>query len=45
MVLARVIYNVDLSLAPGSRDWVKSRKNLFVFWARGPLSVYIKLAC
>ncbi|KAI8263511.1 Cytochrome P450 monooxygenase 1 [Colletotrichum sp. SAR 10_77] len=41
MVLARVIFDFDMALAPGNGDWIK-RQRAYGLWDRVPLNVYLK---
>ncbi|KAI8240870.1 Cytochrome P450 monooxygenase 1 [Colletotrichum sp. SAR 10_96] len=40
MVLARVIFDFDMALAPGNGDWIK-RQRAYGLWDRVPLNVYL----
>ncbi|KAG8167371.1 hypothetical protein KVR01_003060 [Diaporthe batatas] len=41
LILARIIFNFDISLAPESRTWTSGQK-LFFFWKKPPLWTYYK---
>ncbi|GKT87518.1 trichothecene C-15 hydroxylase [Colletotrichum tofieldiae] len=41
LILARIIWNFDLELAPESQSWASSQK-IFFFWDKPPLWVYFK---
>ncbi|KAH8894503.1 isotrichodermin C-15 hydroxylase [Thozetella sp. PMI_491] len=41
LILARMIYTFDMSLAPGSEDWIK-RQVAFSIWIKIPLPVYLR---
>ncbi|KAF4916373.1 Cytochrome P450 monooxygenase 1 [Colletotrichum viniferum] len=41
MVLARVIFDFDMALAPGNGDWIKQQR-AYGLWDRVPLNVYLK---
>ncbi|RSL96790.1 hypothetical protein CEP52_011285 [Fusarium oligoseptatum] len=38
VILARIIWNFDLSLAEQSQDWLE-RQKVYIFWDKGPLIV------
>lgn len=38
VILARIIWNFDLSLAEESQDWLQ-RQKVYIFWDKGPLIV------
>lgn len=39
-ILARVIWNFDMSIAEDSRNWME-RQKIYNFWDKGPLNVYL----
>jgi hypothetical protein len=41
LILARIIFNFDISLAPESRNWTVGQK-VFFFWKKPPLWTYYK---
>lgn len=41
LILARIIFNFDISLAPESRNWTLGQK-VFFFWNKPPLWTYYK---
>ncbi|KAJ5216801.1 cytochrome P450 monooxygenase [Penicillium chermesinum] len=40
MILARIVFNFDLSLAKDSEGWME-RQKIFLFWQKGPLNVHL----
>lgn len=40
MILARVIFNFDMSIAEDSKGWME-RQKIFLFWQKGPLNVHL----
>lgn len=38
VILARIIWNFDMSLAEQSQDWLE-RQKVYIFWDKGPLIV------
>lgn len=40
LILARVIWNFDLSLCDDSRDWIGQQK-VFILWQKNPLNVLL----
>lgn len=38
VILARIIWNFDLSLAEESQDWL-DRQKVYILWDKGPLIV------
>lgn len=41
LILAKLVYNFDMSLAEDSREWLKDQK-AFVVWDKPPLNVVLK---
>lgn len=41
LILARIIWNFDLELAPDSKDWAKGQ-SVFFFWNKPELNVSLK---
>lgn len=41
LILARIIFNFDLELAPDSQGWADDQE-LFSFWNKPALNVYFK---
>jgi hypothetical protein len=39
IILARLVYDFDMKLAPGSQKWVE-RQKAYTLWDRLPLNVY-----
>lgn len=39
-ILARIVWNFDLKLAPDSQDWME-RQKVYLLWEKGPLNVYL----
>lgn len=39
-IMARLVFNFDLKLAPESSDWMSHQK-VFNLWAKPPLGVYL----
>jgi cytochrome P450 len=40
LILARILFNFDLTLAPDSREWRKNQA-VYTFWQKPPLNVYL----
>ncbi|EEH23236.1 hypothetical protein PABG_05447 [Paracoccidioides brasiliensis Pb03] len=40
VILALIIYNFDMKLAPESADWIRQQK-VFMFYTKGPLNVFL----
>lgn len=40
LILARLIWNFDMSLCDDSRDWI-SKQRVFILWEKNPLNVYL----
>lgn len=40
IILARVLWNFDLSLADESKDWLR-RQKIYLLWEKSPLYVYL----
>lgn len=41
LILARLVFNFDINLAPESRSWTTGQK-VFFFWDKPPLWTYYK---
>jgi len=41
LIFARLIYQFDLTLAPGTGNWI-DRQRAFALWEKKPLNVHIK---
>lgn len=41
LILAKIMWNFDLSLHPDSRDWME-RQQAFTLWQKPDLNVFIK---
>lgn len=41
IILARVIWNFDLVLAPESYNWLE-QEEVYTLWLKGPLNVYLR---
>ena len=41
LILARLVYAFDVSIAEGSRDWV-DRQRIYLMWEKGPLEVFLR---
>ena len=41
LILAKVLWNFDLELAPGSDGWVE-RQKVYGLWEKGPLMVKVR---
>ncbi|KAI0898217.1 putative cytochrome P450 [Annulohypoxylon nitens] len=41
LILAKIVYNFDMSLAADSRDWLQDQK-AYIVWDKPPLHVYLK---
>lgn len=39
-ILARLVFNFDLSIAPGMEDWMKTQK-VYSMWQKPPLWVHL----
>lgn len=40
-ILARLVYNFDLTLDPESHRWIERQKNFGALWTRIPLKVIV----
>lgn len=40
LILARIIWNFDLSLCNDSHDWI-GKQRVFILWEKTPLNVYL----
>lgn len=40
LILARVLWNFDMTIADESKDWV-SKQKIFNLWEKGPLLAYL----
>jgi hypothetical protein len=40
LILARIIWNFDMKMAPESEGWIDDQKVLF-FWDKPPLNVHL----
>lgn len=43
LILARMVWNFDMTLAEDSKDWLKGQK-AFAVWKKPALNVHLKLA-
>ena len=41
IILARLIWNFDMSIVDDSRDWM-SKQRIYNLWEKGPLNIYLK---
>ena len=42
LLLAKVLYNFDLELAPGNENWLE--QDVWILWQKVPLMVNVKIA-
>lgn len=40
LILARVLWNFDMTTAEDSKDWIK-RQKIYMLWEKGPLNVHL----
>lgn len=40
LILARVLWNFDMTTAEDSKDWIKQQK-IYMLWEKGPLNVHL----
>jgi cytochrome P450 len=41
LIIARILFNFDIELAPGAEDWIK-RQQIFTLWQKPQLPVLLK---
>jgi len=42
LILARMMYSVDMTPGVDGRDWAKRQKNLFIVWDKSPMHVSLR---
>lgn len=40
LILARLLWNFDMTLADDSKDWIDKQK-IYLLWEKGPLNVHL----